>query len=177
MRHRVMRYAPVQAIHSTVCSQLAGNHWAALWLANMSAVCKIFYTGNTAKQDGKMQCLQSHYSGGGSSLSTDNTTNPIKHLWKHHVKEHREFLARHQKDERSRQESLLESFQMHSKLPADNVKHKGLPRSCSTSPHLTTSVISGGNHSLIEHLQSRYHPRDTYQRLRYLNYTTECQPS
>ena len=37
-------------------------------------------------------------------------------LKKHHVKEHKEFLARGQRDERSRQESLLESFQKQAKL-------------------------------------------------------------
>ena len=36
-----------------------------------------------------------------------NTTATINYLKKHHVKEHKEFLARGQKDKRSRQESHL----------------------------------------------------------------------
>jgi len=35
-----------------------------------------------------------------------NTTNLIKHLKKHHIREHQEFLARGQKEEKSRQKSL-----------------------------------------------------------------------
>ena len=41
---------------------------------------------------------------------------------------HEEFLARGQKDERSRLESLLELFQKQGKLPADNMKAKGITK-------------------------------------------------
>lgn len=37
------------------------------------------------------------------------------------MREHKEFLARGQKDKKSRQESLLESFQKQGKRPAGNV--------------------------------------------------------
>ena len=65
-----------------------------------------------------MQCLQSRYSER-QKLPRD-VQHAIKHSKKHHMKEHKEFLARGQKDERSRQASLLESFQKQGKLPADN---------------------------------------------------------
>ena len=61
---------------------------------------------------------------GGSSLATYSTT--VEHLKKHDGKEHEELSARGQKDERSRQESLLDPFQKQVKLPADNVKTKGI---------------------------------------------------
>ena len=113
MRHSVMRNAPVQEIHSTVCSQLAGEHWAALWLANMSAVWKYFTLETPQSKTAKCNVCKAIIQRGGSSLETYNTTNTIKHLKKQHVKEHIELLARGQKDERSHQESLLESFQKH----------------------------------------------------------------
>ncbi len=63
MRRRAMRHASFQEILSTVCSQVAGEHWAALWLTNFSShhvrCVEIFYTRNTAKQDSNVQCLQS----------------------------------------------------------------------------------------------------------------------
>ena len=53
---------------------------------------------------------------GGGSLATYNATNTIKYLQKHPVREPEEFFAGGQKDERSCQESLLESFQKRGKL-------------------------------------------------------------
>ena len=67
-------------------------------------------------------------------------------LKKHHMKEYKEFLARGQKDERSRQESRLESFQKQGKLPADNVKAKGI----------TKKLLNTSYHGIV------YHPGDTY---------------
>ena len=99
------------------------------------------------------------------------------------MKKLEEFLARVQKDERSRQESLLESFQKQGKLPADNVEAKGITEKLLNFIILNDQPLSvvkmqnfaawlnTGSHGLV------YHPGDKYQRLHYLNYTTECQPN
>ena len=57
-----------------------------------------------------MQCLQSHYS------EKQKLPRDVQH----------QFLARGQKDKRSHQESLLESFQKQGRLPAVIVKAKGI---------------------------------------------------
>ena len=88
-----------------------------------------------------------------------NTTNPIKNFKKHHVKEHKEFLARGQKDERSCHESLLQSFQKKGNLQADNLKAKGITKKLlnfivpNDQPLL---VENAGVLGLIEHLWPRY---------------------
>ena len=96
----------------------------------------------------------------GSSLAAYNTTYAIKRLKKSHVKEHEEFLARGQKHERSRQESLLESFQKQGQLPADNVKAKGITKKLLNfivlDDQLLSVVENAGFRTLIEHLQPRY---------------------
>ena len=83
-------------------------------------------------------------------------TNAIKYLKKHQVKEHKEFLAGVQKDERRRQESLLESFQKQGKLPADNIKAKKLLNFIVLTYQPLSVVENVGFRSLIEHLQQRY---------------------
>ena len=62
-----------------------------------------------------------------------------------------------QKDDRSRQESLRESFQKQGKLPADNAK--GITEKLLNFIILDQplSVVENAEfHSLIEHLQARY---------------------
>ena len=82
--------------------------------------------------------------------------NTIKHLKKHHVKVHKEFSARGQKDERSRLESLLESFQKQGKLSANNMKAEKLLNFIVLDDQPLSVVENVGLHSLIEHLQPRY---------------------
>lgn len=55
------------------------------------------------------------------TATRDNPTYLIKHLTKRHIKERGE-RAMGQKDEKSRQESLPESFQIQGKLPTENNK-------------------------------------------------------
>lgn len=57
------------------------------------------------------------------TATRDNPTCLIKHLTKRHIKERGE-RAMGQKDEKSRQESLPESFQIQGKLPTENIKTK-----------------------------------------------------
>ncbi len=137
----------------------------------MSAVWKYFTLETPQSNTATCNVCKAVVPRGGSSVTTCNTTNLIKHLKKHHIKEHEDFLARGQKDERSRQESLLESFQKQSKLPPDNVKAKEITEKLLNFIVLDDQPLSvvenEGFRSLIEHLQPR---------LRYLNYTTKCQP-
>lgn len=56
------------------------------------------------------------------TATRDNPTCLIKHLTKRHIKERGE-RAMGQKDEKSRQESLPESFQIQGKLPTENNKN------------------------------------------------------
>ena len=92
----------------------------------MSAVWKYFTLETLQSKTAKCNVCKAVIQRGGSSLASYNTTNAIKHLKKHHVKEHKDFLASRQKDNGSRQESLLESFQKQVKLQAENVKAKGI---------------------------------------------------
>ena len=93
-------------------------------------------------------------------MATYNTTNLIKHLQRHHLKEHQELLAVRQKDETSRQGLLLESFGKQSKLPADNVKAKAITGKLLNFIVLDDQPLSvvenEGFCSLMEHLQPRY---------------------
>ena len=167
-----MRNAPVQEIHSTVCSRLAGEHWAALWLANMSAVWKYSTLETPQSKTAKCNVCKAVIQRGRSSPTSYNTTNTIKCLKKHHMKEHKDFFW--QKDERSRQESLLESFQK--LFPADNVKANINFIVLDDQP-LTMVENAGFLSLIIIYRPIVHHPGDTYQRLHYLNYTTECRPS
>nr|XP_054592602.1 zinc finger BED domain-containing protein 4-like [Nothobranchius furzeri] len=102
-----------------------------------------------------------------TSVATFNTTNLIKHLKKHHPREHDKFLTRWQKGEKRHQESLLESFKKQSKLPADNVKAMGITEKLLNFIVLDDQPLSvvenEGFRSLIEHLEPRYSlPSRTY---------------
>ncbi|XP_070397996.1 zinc finger BED domain-containing protein 4-like [Nothobranchius furzeri] len=104
---------------------------------------------------------------GGTSVATFNTTNLIKHLKKHHPREHEEFLTRGQKGEKRHQESLLESLKKQSKLPADNVKAMGITEKLLNFIVLDDQPLSvvenEGFRSLNEHLEPRYSlPSRTY---------------
>ena len=74
----------------------------------MSAVWKYFKLETPQCKTAKCNVCKAVIQRGRSSLAAYNTTNAIKHLKKHHVKEHKDFFARGQKDQRSRQESLVE---------------------------------------------------------------------
>ena len=88
------------------------------------------------------------------------------------MKEHKDFFW--QKDERSRQESILESFQK--LFPADNMKANINFIVLDDQP-LSMVENAGFLSLIIIYRPIVHHPGDTYQRLHYLNYTTECQPS
>ena len=92
----------------------------------MSAVWESFTLETPQSKTAKCNVCKAVIQRGTSSLVTYITTNTIQHLKKHHVKEHKKFLAIGQRDDRSHQESLLESFQKQGKLPANNVKAKGI---------------------------------------------------
>ncbi|KAG9261302.1 zinc finger BED domain-containing protein 4-like [Astyanax mexicanus] len=98
---------------------------------------------------------------GGRSVATFNTTNLIKHLQKHHPKEHDEFLAmKGLKAQTSRQESLLQSFERQGKLSPDNVKAKEITEKVLNFIVLDDQPLSvvenEGFRSLMEYLQPRY---------------------
>ena len=72
------------------------------------------------------------------------------------MKERKEFSVIGQKDERSRKESLLESFQKHGKPSADNVKAKGITKKLLNLTNRISVVENAGFRSLIEHLQPQH---------------------
>lgn len=126
----------------------------------MSAVWNYFTLETAQSKTATCNVCKALIPRGGSTVATYNTTNLIKHLKRHHLKEHGDYLARGLKDERSRQESLLESFQKQGKLPADNVKAKGITEKLLNFIVLDDQpfqvVENEGFRSLMEHLQPRY---------------------
>lgn len=126
----------------------------------MSAVWKYFTVETPQSKTATCNVCKAVVPRGGTSVATFNTTNVIKHLKKHHSREHADFLTRGEKEEKSRQESLLESFKKQSKLPADNVKAKGITEKLLNFIVLDDQPLSvvenEGFRSLIEHLQPRY---------------------
>ncbi|KAK0154005.1 Zinc finger BED domain-containing protein 4 [Merluccius polli] len=126
----------------------------------MSAVWKHFTLETPKSKTATCNVCKAVVQRGGSTAATFNTTNLIKHLKKHHTTEHQDFIAARQNDERSRQETLLESFQKQGKLPHDNVKAKGITEKLLNFIVLDDQPLSvvenEGFRSLVEHLQPRY---------------------
>lgn len=126
----------------------------------MSAVWSYFTLETPQSKTATCNVCKAAIPRGGTSVASYNTTNLIKHLKKHHAKEHEDFLARSQGEGRSRQESLLDSFQKQGKLPADNVKAKAITQKLLNFIVLDDQPLSVvenvGFRSLIEYLQPRY---------------------
>ncbi|XP_076844397.1 zinc finger BED domain-containing protein 4-like [Brachyhypopomus gauderio] len=127
----------------------------------MSAVWKYYLLDSPQSDTAKCNVCKAVVPRGGRSVATYNTTNLIKHLQKHHPKEHDEFLAtKGLKAQTSRQESLLQSFERQGKLSPDNVKAKEITEKVLNFIVLDDQPLSvvenEGFRSLIEYLQPRY---------------------
>ena len=93
----------------------------------MSAVWRYYSVEGPQSKTATCNVCKAAISMGGSSVSAYNTTNLFKHLKKHHVNEHREFVASSKEDDTARRQgSLVDSFQKQSILPADNVQAKAI---------------------------------------------------
>lgn len=125
----------------------------------MSAVWKYFLLETPQSKTATCNVCKAVVPRGGSSVATYNTTNLIKHLKKHHPKEHDDFVAMGPKHQSSRQQSLEQSFQT-GKLSPDNAKAKGITEKLLNFIVLDDQPLSvvenEGFRSLIEHLQPRY---------------------
>lgn len=127
----------------------------------MSAVWTFFSLGSPQSKSATCKVCKAAICRGGGSVGSFNTTNLIKHLKRHHVNEYREYEESSKEDNtRWRQVSLADSFQKLTKLPADNIKAKGITAKLLNFIVLDDQPLSVvenvGFRDLMEHLQPRY---------------------
>lgn len=126
----------------------------------MSAVWRNFTLNSPQSETAKCNVCQADVPRGGRSAATYNTTNLIKHLRKHHPKEHDEFLALSRGKAPSRQESLQQAFERQGKLSPDNVKAKEITEKVLHFIVLDDQPLSvvenEGFRNLMAYLQPRY---------------------
>ncbi|XP_072569011.1 zinc finger BED domain-containing protein 4-like [Paramormyrops kingsleyae] len=129
-----------------------------------SAIWRYFTVATPARSTAVCNICKTEVSRGGSSTATYNTTNLIKHLRKHHVKEHAEFeqatSSKGAGGTAQQQLTLSESLQRREKYPANSVKATKI-----TEKIMECIVLDGeplslvertGFRRLIEFLESRY---------------------
>ncbi len=100
-------------------------------------------------------------------VSTYNTTNLIKHLQKHHAKEHEEFAQIKRKKDESKQLTLTDAFQRQVKLSNQNPKAVKITEKVLEfivlDDHPLSVVENTGFCRLMDHLEPRYSlPSRTY---------------
>ncbi len=149
--------------------QLSGNllHSKYLSALNMSLIWKYFTLDTSASSTANCTICKAKVSRGGSSVSTHNTTNLIKHLQKHHAKEHEEFAQIKRKKDESKQLTLTDAFQRQEKLSNQNPKAVKITEKVLEFIVLDDQPLSvvenTGFRRLMDHLEPRYSlPSRTY---------------
>ena len=132
--------------------------------AKGSAVWKYFTLATPTSLSAACNICKQNVSRGGSSMTKYNTTNLIKHLKKHHAKEHAEFLqlnkTKEAGDNTAQQLTLTDAFQRRNKFPKESLKALAITQKVLEFIVLDAQPMSvvedEGFRRLLEHLEPRH---------------------
>ena len=132
--------------------------------AKGSAVWKYFTLATPTTFLAVCNVCKQNVSRGGGSITKYNTTNLIKHLKKHHAKEHSEFLqlnkTKEAGDNTAQQLTLTDAFQRCNKFPTESLKALAIIQKVLEFIVLDAQPMSvvedEGFRRLLEHLEPRY---------------------